>query len=52
MIGSYIVDILSKDNNIYGGNQFDDFDNITVDKSGNVVDTNKYTDKLLPKKLD
>lgn len=36
--------ILSKDNNIYGGDQFDDFDNITVDKSGNVVDTNKYTD--------
>ena len=28
---------------IYGGDQFDDFDNITVDNSGNVVDTNKYT---------
>ena len=29
---------------IYGGDQFDDFDNITVDNRGNVVDTNKYTD--------
>jgi hypothetical protein len=29
---------------IHGGNQFDDFDNITMDDSGQVVDTNKYDD--------
>ena len=36
--------ILSSKSEIIGGDQFDDFDNITMDDSGNIVDTNKYID--------
>ena len=36
--------INSEFDNINGGNDFDEFDNIIVDKSGNVIDTNRYID--------
>ena len=39
----HILSISSRSNEIDGGN-FDEFDNITIDDSGNVIDTNKYTD--------
>ena len=36
--------LLSIKSDIKGGDEFDDFDNITVDVHGKVVDTNKYED--------